>query len=587
MRGKAKRKGFLIGFGSVALADILANGVAVILILILVTINLKKERDKIESRQIEEVSIVLSREIAKSAVANDLKSSRPALLHDYENSPIDQLLNPAFMPILELHDDYVRDYYSGMKVDRESLLLKGNLLERMAASFNDYQKERIRLDVYSVKLYYIALSILKEYGIDVKHWHFLGYPPSYEEKFDSADEILGDDRLAEPSIGDENDSAEGRGDEGTGEVSIPDGTSLSRRPEEPDVSGRQGAPEILRELLERFGREGTGNGRQIDEEEIARFLAENGDRVEELLDYLRNGDVREGIPGEFSSEPDAGSLAELLSMLAQRQPITFRVPGESDLDSEGPESLLPPPDMPLNVVLTVLMDFLQYLQTSHDNRELADVDLRQLGEWLAEVLENPGLYLDSDHAEVADLLAHHITSDDSKIFKGIPVRQEIVENVQGQALAIFPFKQMDEVVMQTDPLQESYEEKVYDLGNDVAVKVYRYPTLAESETVFFDEKGVILVPLDQQRTRDFRWRVIGIIKPDLRNFLIGYAYFAFDEELKIILPSSINDIRVNEEPVQIAFELSRVFGESLIAALYALLALLIVLVLFVGLRWKN
>ena len=41
------------------------------------------------------------------------------------------------------------------------------------AGFSDERKARLRVDVYDIGQFYLAMSILREHGIRVRHWHFL------------------------------------------------------------------------------------------------------------------------------------------------------------------------------------------------------------------------------------------------------------------------------------------------------------------------------------------------------------------------------------------------------------------------------
>ena len=64
----------------------------------------------------------MSHKFSTSLVLNSLAASPPARLHDYETSPMDQLLLPELLPILELHAGFVREFYSGTLWTRRQLL---------------------------------------------------------------------------------------------------------------------------------------------------------------------------------------------------------------------------------------------------------------------------------------------------------------------------------------------------------------------------------------------------------------------------------------------------------------------------------
>ena len=160
-------------FAGVALVDILANGVAMLIIVIVVTIAARMEREERFAEQADEVAAVMSHKFSTSLVLNSLAASPPARLHDYETSPLDQVLDPDLLPILELHPGFVREYYSGTIWTRRDLLEEHNSLGAWLAEFSDERKARLRVDVYDIPQFYLTMSILREHGIRVFHWHFL------------------------------------------------------------------------------------------------------------------------------------------------------------------------------------------------------------------------------------------------------------------------------------------------------------------------------------------------------------------------------------------------------------------------------
>ena len=160
-------------FAGVALVDILANGVAMLIIVIVVTIAARMEREERYAEQADEIAAVMSHKFSTSLVLNSLAASPPARLHDYDASPLDQVLDPDLLPILELHPGFVREFYSGTIWTRRELLEAHGGLGAWLAGFSDERKSRLRVDVYDIPQFYLTMSILREHGIRVYHWHFL------------------------------------------------------------------------------------------------------------------------------------------------------------------------------------------------------------------------------------------------------------------------------------------------------------------------------------------------------------------------------------------------------------------------------
>ena len=160
-------------FAGVALVDILANGVAMLIIVIVVTIAARMEREERYAEQADEVATVMSHKFSTSLVLNSLAASPPARLHDYETSPLDRVLDPDLLPILELHRGFVREFYSGTIWTRRDLLREHGGLGAWLAGFSEERKARLRVDVYDIPQFYLTMSILREHGIRVFHWHFI------------------------------------------------------------------------------------------------------------------------------------------------------------------------------------------------------------------------------------------------------------------------------------------------------------------------------------------------------------------------------------------------------------------------------
>ena len=160
-------------FAGVALVDILANGVAMLVIVIVVSIAARMEREERYAEKTSEIATVMSHKFSTSLVLNSLAASPPARLHDYESSPMDQVLLPELLPILELHAGFVREYYSGTLWTRQELLEEHSTFGAWVAGMTDIQRARLRIDVYDVPQFYLTMSILREHGIRVYHWHFL------------------------------------------------------------------------------------------------------------------------------------------------------------------------------------------------------------------------------------------------------------------------------------------------------------------------------------------------------------------------------------------------------------------------------
>ena len=78
------------------------------------------------------------------------------------------------MPVLEFHANVVRDPYSGTVWTRAELLQTPNTLDDFLYRLPTAARGSIRGDIYDVGTYYLLMSILRDHGIRIWHWHFMG-----------------------------------------------------------------------------------------------------------------------------------------------------------------------------------------------------------------------------------------------------------------------------------------------------------------------------------------------------------------------------------------------------------------------------
>lgn len=249
-------------FMGIALADILANGVAMIILLIVITISTRHLVEQERLERVDEMTRVLSRDISTSVVMNNLASGPPAQLHDYHNSPNDRNLSHALMPILELRRGHIRNYYNGVRWGYRQLLLQDNALDAYLRTLSPAQRLAVRTDLYDVDMFYLYMSILKDHQIVPRHWHFAvdqGAPGSASASGQGDAPGLGDDDLMNAlgldgtALAGDDDNAEQDGDG--------QGMAFAGVPGAPGQGGPYPA-DALRYGAAREGDDGRGDGQQ-------------------------------------------------------------------------------------------------------------------------------------------------------------------------------------------------------------------------------------------------------------------------------------------------------------------------------------
>lgn len=168
------RKTKMLNTFSMALSDILANGVIILLILIITAIIGEKEKESLKVEQAKEITVILSREIASSLVMNSLKSNPPSVLHDYFNSPLDNRVIKDNIPIFELLNNGVYEVQSKKFWTKKALLTQDSSLDSYLSSLSKVNKMMFRVDIYDITNYYLFMSVLDDHQLKPKHWHFMG-----------------------------------------------------------------------------------------------------------------------------------------------------------------------------------------------------------------------------------------------------------------------------------------------------------------------------------------------------------------------------------------------------------------------------
>ena len=69
--------------------------------------------------------------------------------------------------------DSCASFIRGRSGPAANLLREHSGLSAWLSGFSDERKARLRVDVYDIPQFYLTMSILREHGIRVRHWHFL------------------------------------------------------------------------------------------------------------------------------------------------------------------------------------------------------------------------------------------------------------------------------------------------------------------------------------------------------------------------------------------------------------------------------
>ena len=579
MRQLSKRRTVIGSFGGVALADILANGVVVLLVVIIITISFKKQQTEQEIEQSVEISAILARDIASSLVFNDLPSSPPAVLHHYHCvSPGGPWRNeyerhdcmPWLYPIIELHPDYVRELNSGRIFSRGELLRENNELDLYLSLLNPLEKRNVRLDIYAVDLYYLALSILRENDLQPSHWHFVGetapLPPGGEgDALSRYGEELRNRSGGEGDGGDQADGSDQDGDMDTssGEDSQA-GDDAETGDEIPEDASLREA-ELIEELLPPDDSNTLGRGGQ-----------ERRARAEALSEFAGEGE-EQGYGDALAEELTRAILEESgKSPFGRPSSLTIRLPfgqGEDGIDMifQMPfENLATDQDGTIDYHIFMILFLNEYLRRV-DADGFDRVNMNQLfQEFFADGFHR----VKPNEIQFATELKEKMRTAFQEGEGTIEVESQTCFFCLSQLLmqANVPLKEINLRSMRQDAQYVQETEIV-----NAEMRLFAYPDRSKMTEVFRGDT-LLLPRMLMDRTR---WYPVAVLDPNISDVVVGYVYGGqptVGPDVRIF--GDVNALRLDGRGVSTLLPGFSLRRELILGIIYAGAVLLILLIFF-------
>ncbi len=552
-------------FTGVALVDILANGVAMLIIVIVLSIAARTEREQHYAEQEGEVSAVMTRQFSTSLVLNRLAASPPARLHDYDNSPLDQALDPDTLPIIELHRDYVREYYTGAIWTRRQLLEEDNSLDAWLAGFDVNRQRRLRVDLYDVGQFYITMSILRAHGMTVGHWHFLpgimqlaqarACPPGVPAK-DCLDLAVQDEVQALPRLPRTGETASaaagdwlpqefaGGGHGGVGSVAgpMPGGATLGRGVAGGNVAGAaEGAWRGLGPYAD-----APGSGGFNDNDSFPNATGGWG------------SGRGSGIPrGEGQGEGQGqGRIRLRLALPETLQPDALNA-------FDGDPAVL----KDLAHMLGAIMHFLSQAQQILDAGGSPVALLGQLVPKLTQWLEEPPALTDEQFA-----LVHFLSRDFEKTAFDAEHRELRVYPLHlpvgaETRLLVRPNRLLERVQAGRSP-----EDNTELPGEARAtLSLNAFPGIWRGLQVDLERDAVLLMPPEQQFPDELRWRAAAYISPTLDDYIIGFVYADLGPAGILQVQADSNRVRLGGQQLITTYHEALLGAKGWLVVLYTLL----------------
>ncbi len=546
----------LSGLGGIALADILANGVAVLIISVVVSIAVRVEQEQRYAEQSEDLTAVMTREFSTKLVLNRLAAGPPAVLHDYETSELDQILDPDLLPILEMHGDYVREYYSGTVWPRSVLLQKPNEMDAWLAGFDEEKRQRLRIDVYDVGQFYLTMSILREHGIQVLHWHFLpGFlglaearncPPGVPAS-DCTDLVVGEGQTPLP-ISEREIAAERLLSEDPDWP--PPGLEADLRTED------QSAGALPEGVVSGGGVSGTGRSGGFGGEGNA--LGANGLGSFPSASTSDGGGRWEGGQGQGRGEGEGGTR------------FRMALPGNVAPDTALPNVV--ETEEGIEVYLRTLMQYLLELQELYDG----DISPARLvvgfGPRIQELLLSPptlpGAEGEALRSLAGRLLLGRTVARMADRSVNVLVTALDFEQASGALLAVPTNELVVEVASEAVG-----EGRLVQRGEmPVSLSLNAFPGIWQGLQVRIEAGSALLIPLVQEAPEDLRWRAVAYVSPRLNDFIVGFVHARFHPTGILLAEPESNRIRLGGQSLAPKRGLAAFGSRGWLAVLYILLA---------------
>lgn len=541
-------------FAGVALVDILANGVAVLIIVIVLSIASRFEQEKEYSERIQEVSAVMTREFSTSLVLNRLAAGPPATLHDYENSALDQIWDPAIMPVLEIHKDVVRDPYSGRVWHRSELLQEPNSLDAFLSEFDAFQRESVRGDFYDIGTFYLLMSILKDHSIVITHWHFVGAMGIGQEA-----------ALASCPAGMSAKDCVGLGSGGQSSTMADVYESLSNgsgagenrnagewppRESEWDEGGQAGGANA--DTLPQGAQLGPGGGGDFEGESFPDVRGS------------RNRQTGQG-PGGIGNVPGFSiRLADPTAELMNLGSLSFASISQD-----------------LEAFLVALMAFVNEVQNFYDSDHPPTELLQQFIPILQSFLSQPPTLGEAQKEAVEDLalslkLLHNqgYVHDQAEPLITIPLPRSAHPEALIR-LAVNRTLIEAEIQSNNVALLDSVPETA-----KIRFNLQAYPDIWRGMQVAVERNAVLLMSPVQSEPDVAKWRAIAYLSPRLDDFVVGFVFGAYDDEGHLEIIAEPNQSLVDTTRVLPHWDRSTFSIQTWMTMLYIVAGLSLIALLF-------
>ena len=487
----------------------------------------------------------------------------PAYLHDYHSCEIPHDCNPALYPIIELHKNAIREYNANVVFTQQQLMLQqDNPFDALLASYTRDQLNNLRVDVYDISVFYLAISLLREHGAALRHWHFLGeqHPIPAATPNDMANDTLAEKLEAGlAALANANQSNNPDGQAGTQALpQVPQGAELA------NPSLVQGLEEDF--LLPAQDIEQPANNNESGAEDAERIA---GNSNQAAPNQPSNNSMVDQLLNEFAKQRNGQPMAE-----AQGRTFSLNLPNVNPDPNSQPITLQIPPELYEEVMLTYLLKAMELGKTNKG------FDMQALQTLLMDMVHNPNAIKEYRLANWVQHMVSHL--------KNIATTNALNSNTTAESP--MPFDLVDDAERYPALLQltpntasrslaitgEVVPHQAWQLQqNTVADVLLRLvPFVHRGERIaIFDSYVVLMHPDDIDNTAT-GWRPLAVFDPAMENVSLGFGFAGFQQG-QLDIPVDVNQVRFDGRPVVSSLEAPEQRSGWQLSKLYVLVGIVL------------
>jgi hypothetical protein len=525
----------------IALADILANGIAIMLILIVLSLSLKQQQQEQELQQITEVGTVMSRDISSSIIMNNLPSSGPARLHNYSHKRY------QYAPLIQIHKDFLLIKDNGnhakplnWKIPQAELLLKNNRFDTFLKSLNKFQKPRIRVDIINIKLFYLVMSIVKANKTTIRHWHFDTYKTKIEpQKSYDLKELQVKSKNIEPnSVEGDLFSEKKKQQQDTEEKILPDDIEFS------EIKDPFNSSQINKAPSYGITKEKSQSKTQQMLDEMTKMFAKNRGLSRQLnqKEFLKNLEIsftgKKGPSKNISKQQGKGKRENQKSLFDQNS----KTPVQKQL-------------------LDLLLNYLNKVQVDYDNHKFIDPSLEDFAK---HAKQTEGYQNDIDM----------IYNNYLKEYKPNPLILTQFKRASTNGIKLVLNQNLAEVWVFS-----SKKIPWLDSINKFETNLYAQPTISEAQPIKLKTTDIILLPYENSKSLVNKWFIVAVLNHKLDKIKIGFVY-GKQYKNQLLLANSENNLRINDVQMIDTYESKQNYYHLIKLLIILILTLLVVFLIF-------